>query len=264
MDIVFSPYGQQVLDTITRLHPHPVLLVGPTGVGKSMLARAAARRLGQEYTAISAYPGMDVGLLVGMWRPMPVNGGITVTWQDGALTTAVRQGHVCLFEELSRAPQDALARLFGLLDHGFRSWSVPEAGMTCEVHPQFWFLGTTNPAAAGYAVARIDHALEARFSAILTITQPLADERTLLSGLLTQHPQRDDIVESLLRFAVDARRNDETRINTRALVFFAEHLVRGLSLQQAMHLLIARYPAYQQGLHQLFSVHFAHIVGAQQ
>ena len=71
--------------------------------------------------------------------------GSQIGWQDGIITDSVRMGKLVLAEELTRAPQEAVSRLYGLLDTSHRSWSVPEGGFDVPVHENFCMIATANP-----------------------------------------------------------------------------------------------------------------------
>ena len=181
---IFTPTGEKLVQEMIAcakagLH---VLLIGPSGNGKSAAAREVSRRMARAYLSINAHPGMDTGLLIGQMLPRALpSGGITLEWMDGILTQAVRMGRTFFFEEITRAPQESVSRLFGLLDKGFSYYNLPEKGdEDIAIHPDFWMIGTANPAGQGYQTSRLDAALESRFGAIFEINEPLADEKAIL------------------------------------------------------------------------------------
>ena len=228
---VFSKKGLSLIQDLKKIYPHPVLLVGDTGWGKSVLVRVVAKELGLEFNTLNAHPGMDMGMIVGMWRPYPNGGGISLKWQDGLLTDAIRVGKAFMFEELSRAPQDAVSRLYGILDNGFRSWSCPESGETVEVSERFWFLATANPSGQGYYTSKLDKALQSRFAATFEINEPIADEMEIIRR---KCPSKAEI---LMKATLDWRRSFQ--VPTRDIVLAAELLAKGFSLKRAAELAIA-------------------------
>jgi len=228
---VFSKKGLSLIQDLKKIYPHPVLLVGDTGWGKSVLVRVVAKELGLEFNTLNAHPGMDMGMIVGMWRPYPNGGGISLKWQDGLLTDAIRVGKAFMFEELSRAPQDAVSRLYGILDNGFRSWSCPESGESVEVSERFWFLATANPSGQGYYTSKLDMALQSRFAATFEINEPIADEMEIIRR---KCPSKAEI---LMKATLDWRRSFQ--VPTRDIVLAAELLAKGFSLKRAAELSIA-------------------------
>lgn len=155
-----------------------------------------------------------------MWRPIPTDNGITVDWQDGLLTDAIRNGKIFLGEELTRAPRDLAGRLLGILDSADRYWSLPEAGVpSVPVSDDFWFLASANPVSGDYATVTLDPALVRRFSLIVTIEQPVADEVKLLNHIAAKSIHDPaGFAERLVAWAGDLRNDKSTRINTGDLV----------------------------------------------
>jgi len=254
LEVLLSREGRLLAREMKLLYPMPVLLIGGTGWGKSVLVRHVAHELGLEYDGVNAHPGMDVGLLVGMWRPMSVNGGgVTVEWSDGVLTAAIREGRAFMMEELTRAPQEAISRVFGLLDNGFRYWNLPEAGVSeILVHEKFWFVSTANPAGKGYSTVRLDKALESRFAAIIELDRPTADEKTIVERIVGATTG-----ERIINFVTSARRNTDTNLPTRDVVLLAELVAKGFDPKRAVALSIApKYKEHGEGLNTLATGHF--------
>ncbi len=113
------PAPQTPLRVLTRLIERggTALLFGPTGVGKSELARAAAREQGVRLIKVEGRPGLDDKQLFGGTRPVP--GGFQ--WVDGPLSKAWRlaaQGErvALIVDELARFDPWHLAAFIGALD----------------------------------------------------------------------------------------------------------------------------------------------------
>ena len=247
-----TPGGERIARQIASFNPEPILILGPAGTGKSLLIRHIAQQLGIDFVAVNAHQGLDISQLVGLWRPVQTESGITIEWEDGSLTRSVKTGGLFLFEEITRAPQELLSRLFGLLDTDGRYWPLPEAGIDgVEVHPNFWFVATGNPVGSGYHTASLDRALEDRFQAIYEIKEPLAPERDVLADLVG-----GDVADGLDRFATDARRNESTYVSTRNLIQAARLVQRGTHPVEAVTLAISRkFRGYQDGLDELARLH---------
>lgn len=219
-EVYLSSYGEDILDMLSKHQPDPVLLIGDTGWGKTTLLKHYANQNGREFTGINFFPKQNVDQLVGMWRPIPTETGITVDWQDGLLTDAIRNGKIFLGEELTRAPRDLAGRLLGILDSADRYWSLPEAGVpSVPVSDDFWFLASANPVTGDYATVTLDPALVRRFSLIVTIEQPVADEVKLLNHIAAKSIHDPaGFAERLVAWAGDLRNDKSTRINTGDLV----------------------------------------------
>jgi len=245
---VFTKAGEQVIEELLLCAINPritVQLDGPSGFGKSVVLREVARRLYQDAMAINAHPGMDIGLLVGQMFPRVTEHGMTLVWEDGDLTKAIKEGIIFLFEEATRAPQEMMSRLFGLLDQGFGYYNLPEAGVRdVPIHDNFWMALSSNPAGAGYQTARMDIALQSRIGAVFQIDEPLADEQAILAKIFAPNNEEvgHNMVERFQHFAFDTRRKDangfDRGVNTRDLIFAATLQARGFNASRAIELSI--------------------------
>ena len=269
---VFTAKGEEVIQELMMLAmpysggraPIPALLIGESGYGKSVVVREVAHRLKRIYSSLNAHPGMDISLLVGQMfpRPMP-EGGITLEWEHGVLTKSIISGDIFLFEELTRAPMETISRMFGPLDLGFGYYNIPEAGVDdVPIHPDWWLVGTANPAGRGYQTARVDPALESRFGWIIEVNEPLADEGAIVSKLLPES-QYPNVGARLRRFVFDTRRNDNSAItsdmgvNTRDLVHTANLISRGFKPEVAVErAIISKKDSVADGLRLLARAHF--------
>ena len=238
---LFTPTGEKLIQEMLvcakkGLH---ILLIGPSGNGKSAAAREVARRMGRVYSSMNAHPGMDIGMLIGQMLPRALpGGGITLEWMNGMLTQAIKLGHIFFFEEITRAPQESVSRLFGATDKDFPYYTLPENnGEDIPVHPDFWMIGTANPAGQGYQTSRLDAALESRFGAIFEINEPMADEKAILHRILPANKfmfKGLPLADKLYRFALDTRRNPNdpkmqgAAVNTRDLISTAELISAGI------------------------------------
>ena len=264
----FTKTGEEIISELLVIAQDPNLPVelrGRSGCGKSVAVREVARRIARPSMAINAHPGMDISLLVGGMhtRPLP-QGGITVEWADGDLTRAIKEGTVFFFEEATRAPQEMVSRLFGLLDQGFGYWNIPEAGIRdVPISKDFWFVATSNPAGMGYQTTRLDTALQSRLAVCYDIDEPLADERAILTDLLapTNTQNGHDMVDRFIHFAVDTRRKDESGmdvgVNTRDLISAATLVNRAFDPLRAITLTISnKYPELREMLDFKAVTHF--------
>ena len=248
----FNNLGRQIISEMKQIYPRPILFLGHTGWGKSFIARHVARGLGVGFQQFNSHPGMDMSVLVGMWRPIPTNVGVSVTWQDGVITDAVRMGKIVLAEELTRAPQESVSRLYGLLDTSHRSWSVPEGGFDVPVHDNFCMIATANPQGTGYYTQRLDPAMLNRFAAVFVIDEPVADEAALAVCELGI-----DIADRVLKFVRECRHGGKVMMPTRDLVLLMSNIKNGLPVERAVELcLSAKYPDHIDGIKEIARLHF--------
>ncbi len=147
-DLPVGPRLEAVLDIAYRAR-RPVLLEGPTGIGKSELVAGLARRLGVGFTVL------DLSLLeppdlVGL----PVIEGGRTTYATPHLLPREGQG-ILMLEELNRAEryiqQPALQLLSARRLHEY------------ELPPGWACFAAINPESADYQVTPLDPALRARF-----------------------------------------------------------------------------------------------------
>ena len=268
---VFTAAGEALIQELMLLAvrhngnaPVPALLIGESGFGKSVVLREVARRLARTYSALNAHPGMDISLLVGQMFPRPMSqGGVTLEWEHGMFTKSIMTGDIFLFEEITRAPMETISRMFGPLDLGFGYYNIPEAGIEdIPINPDWWFVGTANPAGRGYQTARLDPALESRFGWIVEVNEPLADEAKIVSNILpeSKYPM---VGARLQRFIFDTRRNNEREINndmgvnTRDMVHTANLIARGFKPETAVErAIISKKDVVADGLRMLARAHF--------
>ena len=268
---IFTAAGEQLIEELMRLAPRAggvdaisAQLDGPSGMGKSVVVREVAWRLLREFMAINAHPGMDISLLIGAMFPRPTEHGMTLVWQDGDLTRAIKEGIIFFFEEATRAPQEMVSRLFGLLDQGFGYFNLPEAGIrNVPIHELFWMILTSNPAGAGYQTSRLDMAFQSRMGSVFNVSEPMADERAILTKILapTNSEVGYNLVDRFMHFAVDTRRPDSNGfdhgVNTRDLIYAATLQARGFQAPRAIELSIGnKYPASKPVIMHCSDTHF--------
>lgn len=204
----------------------PLALVGPTGCGKTYLVETICHQMELPMRAVSGSAGASIEQLVGFWRPESNDGqGVSLRWQDGTLTETVRQGGVFVFEEMSRAPQEIMGRLFSLCDTHHARYNVPEHGngdaVDVPVHEAFRFIACFNDYGAGYFVSRVDVAFLDRF-AVIKLGYPSQEEEIAILRLhLPTAPDR--LVVAMADVAAQTRQQlDEVNaLSTRDLVLWA-------------------------------------------
>lgn len=250
-----TKYGQQLVKEIQAIAPDPVLILGESGMGKSILAKSLASSFSDgKFWGVNGDQGMRLEPLVGLWHPTGTDGNVSVAWGDGSLTEAVRTGGVFLLEEITRVPEELKSLLYGLLDTDNRSWVLTnKGGESVPVHEDFWFMATGNPSGNGYNTNKQDKAFLQRFSAIYTVTEPLAPEQDILETYLSP-----ELASAVMRMAVDARSNSKTYLSTRDLVTVARHVKRGILPVRAVEIGVAsKYAKDEGGINELARLHLA-------
>ncbi|HEX8964053.1 MAG TPA: AAA family ATPase, partial [Rhodocyclaceae bacterium] len=91
----------------------PVLIKGPTGVGKTRFVAHMAARLGLPLFTVACHDDLTAADLVGRHL---IGDGETY-WSDGPLTRAVREGGICYLDEVVEARKDTTVVIHPLADH---------------------------------------------------------------------------------------------------------------------------------------------------
>lgn len=115
-----------------------ILLHGPTGTGKTYLARQLAEALGRSFHAVSVTGGVSEGQVIGRWLPTGDNGQFQ--WMDGPFLTAWRNGGVFLADEYDAADPNVACKLNMALSNGIVE--TPEG--LVEKHQDFVFVAAVN------------------------------------------------------------------------------------------------------------------------
>ena len=119
----------------------PVLLQGDTSVGKTSLVTFLAMACGVQCVRINNHEHTDIQEYLGCYAPDDCG---KLVFREGALVTAMRNGHWIILDELNLAPTDVLEALNRLLDDN-RELYLPETQETVRAHTNFRLFATQNP-----------------------------------------------------------------------------------------------------------------------
>jgi MoxR-like ATPase len=155
-----------------------VLLEGPVGVGKTVLAAAAARRLGRGIVRVDGDGRYTEAKLVGQFDPPAVLAGgyRAEAFLAGPLVVAMRDGAVLFVNELNRMPEGVQNVLLPAMDE--RRVVVPMLGEV-RAAPGFAVLATQNPAEF-VATASLSEALLDRFELVRLDHASAAEEEAIV------------------------------------------------------------------------------------
>jgi MoxR-like ATPase len=121
-----------------------VLLVGPTGSGKSSLIRELAARQGKPFLRINLNGESSVSDILGGWKVQ----GREMVFRYGPVPMAVRSGALLCLDELDAALPAVLFALQGLLEDG-GSLQIPDTGEWIKPHDDFRLVATANTLGKG-------------------------------------------------------------------------------------------------------------------
>lgn len=142
---IITPFVQRNMNNLIRASStrrYPVLIQGPTSSGKTSMIEYLAKRSGNTFVRINNHEHTDLQEYLGSY----ISGTDgKLTFQEGILVKALREGHWIVLDELNLAPTDVLEALNRLLDDN-RELLIPETQEVIRPHEDFMLFATQNPA----------------------------------------------------------------------------------------------------------------------
>lgn len=137
----YRPHGDEVaLFEAAYANRLPVMLKGPTGVGKTRFMEHMAWRLGRPLITVACHEDMTASDLVGRFL-LDAEGTV---WHDGPLTLAVRNGAICYLDEIVEARQDTTVVIHPLTDDR-RVLPLEKRNELIHAHKDFGLVVSYNP-----------------------------------------------------------------------------------------------------------------------
>ena len=118
----------------------PLLIKGPTGVGKTRFVAHMAARLGLPLFTVACHDDLTAADLVGRHL---IGDGSTY-WSDGPLTRAVREGGICYLDEVVEARKDTTVVIHPLADDR-RILPIDRTGEVLRAPDSFMLVVSYNP-----------------------------------------------------------------------------------------------------------------------
>ena len=239
LEIEEHPYYLPLADEVAAFEAAyanrlPVMLKGPTGVGKTRFVRYMAHRLGRPLVSVACHDDLTASDLVGRFL---IRGDETV-WVDGPLTQAVRSGAICYLDEIVEARKDTTVVIHPLTDDR-RRIRIDKTGEVLQAPPEFMLVISYNP---GYQslLKNLKPSTRQRFVA-LEFTFPSRDAEL---AIVTHETGVDRAVaERIVRIGELIRNLKEAGLeepaSTRLLIYAGLLVKGGMDLRRACELAIA-------------------------
>ena len=250
--------------TLSLIEGERVLLVGPTGLGKSTLIEQLAARLHWPVVRVAASGGLTESDLLGEWV---VRDGRTV-FNYGFLPRAMQQGAICLVDEIDGMEPEVAFSLHQVMEEGGKLVLLQNGGETITPHERFRLVATANTLGHGdesglYTGTKVlNAAFLDRFTSVFELgyMQP-EQEAEVVARRVPECSGK--VVEKLVTVAGDVRRareNDEVfcTFSTRRLIDVARKHAQLGDLQAAFQLALLNRlaPADRQVVSEVCQRHF--------
>jgi len=224
VEIFEAAYGQKL----------PVMLKGPTGVGKTRFLRYMAHRLNRPLVTVACHDDLTASDLLGRYL---IKGDETI-WIDGPLTHAVRIGAICYLDEIVEARKDTTVVIHPLTDDR-RRLRLEKTGELLVAPPEFLLVISYNP---GYQslMKNLKPSTRQRFVALDFDFPPDELERRIVtheSGIDDATSTRLVQLGNLIRNLSDSGLDEPA--STRLLVYAGLLISSGVGARRACELAIA-------------------------
>jgi len=201
----------------------PLLLKGPTGCGKSRFVEAMAERRNLKMITVSCNDETSSTDLLGRYLIM----GVETVWQDGPVTTSVRNGGILYLDEIAEARADIIAVLHSLSDYR-RELYLDRHNESLKAPANFMLVVSYNP---GYqqSFKEMKPSTRQRFVS-LAFDYPAEDVECEI--VETESGLENSMVKKLVQVSTKIRKLDELglaeTVSTRLIVGAAKLIKGGL------------------------------------
>lgn len=207
----------------------PLLLIGPTGSGKTSVVEQVCARLNRPVTRVNLDGDITRSDFVGQWV---LNGGQEMDFRYGPLPTAMREGHVLIVDEIDAGAAPVVMVLQAVLEG--KPLVIMETGEVVKPHPDFRICATANTNGQGdesgmyYGTQPQNYAMFDRFKLIDKVDYPTAaEEKKILKkrcGITNDETIRKLIEVAALIRKAHIKGECSCTMSTRNVVNIAEKL----------------------------------------
>lgn len=221
----------------------PVLLVGPTGSGKTRLVEHMAWKLARPLYTVACHSDLNAGDLVGRY----IIKGDSVEWIDGPLLMAVKNGGVSYLDEVVEARKDVTVVIHPLTDHR-RYLVVEKQGRMFQAPETFMLVMSYNPNYQSI-IKELKPSTRQRFLAItLEWPRPELEVRILHQEAGVDHETAERLVKAANKIRNLVHQGLEEGVSTRELVYAATLLNSGVSTRAALSATVVNSLTYDTDL----------------
>jgi nitric oxide reductase NorQ protein len=207
----------------------PLLIKGPTGCGKTRFIEYMANKLNIPCNTVSCHDDLTATDLIGRF----LIGDNKTIWQDGPLTSAVRNGGICYLDEIVEARKDTTVVIHPLSDDR-RILPIERTGETLKAPKDFMLIVSYNP---GYQnlLKGLKPSTRQRF---LSITFNYLKKEDEIKVVQQETGIDENIAKKLVLLATSYRKLQDFDIaegtSTRLVVYCASLIKAGFSQKEAI------------------------------
>ncbi|KJS28762.1 MAG: ATPase AAA [Desulfatitalea sp. BRH_c12] len=240
----YLPQGEEIdLFQVAYQNKLPVMLVGPTGSGKTRLIEYMAWKLGRPLYTVACHSDLGAGDLTGRY----IIKGDAVQWIDGPLSMAVKNGGIAYLDEVVEARKDVSVVIHPLTDHR-RYMVLEKQGRIYRAKETFMLVVSYNPHYQSI-VKELKPSTRQRFlSVVLNWPESDLETRIIHQEAGVDHAVAEKLVKAgnKIRNLVD--QGLEEGVSTRELIYAATLLKSGLSRRAALSATMVTPLTYDQDL----------------
>lgn len=175
-----------------------ILLKGPTGSGKTKLAETIMMNLNRPMHSINCSVDLDAESLLGYKTIEVIDGESQISFVEGPVIQAMKQGHLLYIDEINMAKPETLPILNGVLDFR-RTVTNPFTGEVVTAHSNFAVIAAINVGYVG--TLPMNEALKNRF---VVLDMDYISGDTLKQVILEQTQLQDEmIIGQIIQFNKD-------------------------------------------------------------